>query len=162
HAFFGERAASRIDDIGPDVRPRPIERVGIVGAGTMGGGIAMNFLNAGVPVALLETSQEALDRGLATIRRNYEASAKKGRLTAEPLERRMALVVPSLAYDEMADDDLLIEAESEDYAVKQAVFERIDAAARPGAILATNTSTLDVDRVAAFTRRPQDVLGLHF
>ena len=162
HAFFGERAAGRIDDIGPDVRPRTIERVGIVGAGTMGGGIAMNFLNAGVPVALLETSQEALDRGLATIRRNYEASAKKGRLTAEQVEQRMALVAPSLDYAALADADLVIEAVYEDYAVKQAVFERIDAAARPGAILATNTSTLDVDRVAAFTRRPQDVLGLHF
>ena len=162
HAFFGERAASRIDDIGPDVRPRPVSRVGIVGAGTMGGGIAMNFLNAGIPVAIVETSQEALDRGLATIRRNYEGSAKKGRISAQQVEQRMALLAPSLDYAALADADLVIEAVYEDYAVKQAVFEKIDAVAKDGAILATNTSTLDVDRVAAFTRRPQDVLGLHF
>ncbi|MBJ6978375.1 MULTISPECIES: 3-hydroxyacyl-CoA dehydrogenase NAD-binding domain-containing protein [unclassified Luteimonas] len=162
HAFFGERAASRIDDIGPDVKPRPVTRVGIVGAGTMGGGIAMNFLNAGIPVSIVETSQEALDRGLATIRRNYEGSAKKGRLTAEQVEQRMALLAPALDYAALADADLVIEAVYEDYAVKQAVFEKIDAVVKDGAILATNTSTLDVDRVAAFTRRPQDVLGLHF
>ena len=162
HAFFGERAASRIDDIGPEVQPRAVERVGIVGAGTMGGGIAMNFLNAGIPVVLVETTQEALDRGLATIRRNYENSAKKGKLTAEQVEQRMALVAPSLDYAALAEADLVIEAVYEEYDVKQAVFEKIDAVAKPGAILATNTSTLDVDRVAAFTRRPQDVLGLHF
>ena len=162
HAFFGERAASKIDDIGADVVPREIRTVGIIGAGTMGGGISMNFLNAGIPVTLVETSQEALDRGLATIRRNYEASAKKGKLTDEQVEQRMGLVTPSLSYDALGDADLVIEAVYEDYAVKQAVFEKIDAVAKPGAILATNTSTLDVDRVAAFTRRPQDVLGLHF
>ena len=162
HAFFGERAASKIDDIGADVVPREIRTVGIIGAGTMGGGISMNFLNAGIPVTLVETSREALDRGLATIRRNYEASAKKGKLTDEQVEQRMALVTPSLSYDALGDADLIIEAVYEDYAVKQAVFEKIDAVAKPGAILATNTSTLDVDRVAAFTKRPQDVLGLHF
>lgn len=162
HAFFGERAAARIDDVGRDVQPRPIERVGIVGAGTMGGGITMNFLNAGIPVALVETTQEALDRGLATIRRNYDNSAKKGRLTEEQVEQRMALLSPSLDHAALADADLVIEAVYEDYDVKQAVFEKIDQVARPGAILATNTSTLDVDRVAAFTKRPQDVLGLHF
>ena len=162
HAFFGERAAARIDDVGRDVRPRPVERVGVVGAGTMGGGISMNFLNAGIPVALVETTQEALDRGLATIRRNYENSAKKGRLTEEQVEQRMALLSPSLDHAALADADLVIEAVYEDYDVKQAVFEKIDQVARPGAILATNTSTLDVDRVAAFTKRPQDVLGLHF
>jgi 3-hydroxyacyl-CoA dehydrogenase len=162
HAFFGERAASKIDDIGANVVPREIRTVGIIGAGTMGGGISMNFLNAGMPVTLVETSQEALDRGLATIRRNYEASAKKGKLTDEQVEQRMALVTPSLDYAALGDADLVIEAVYEDYAVKQSVFEKIDAAAKPGAILATNTSTLDVDRVAAFTKRPQDVLGLHF
>ena len=125
HAFFGERAASRIDDIGPDVRPRPVSRVGIVGAGTMGGGIAMNFLNAGIPVAIVETSREALDRGLATIRRNYEGSAKKGRISAQQVEQRMALLAPSLDYAALADADLVIEAVYEDYAVKQAVFEKI-------------------------------------
>ena len=162
HAFFGERAASKIDDIGADVQPREIRSVGVIGAGTMGGGISMNFLNAGIPVTLVETSQEALDRGLATIRRNYEASAKKGKLSDEQVEQRMGLVKPSLSYDALCDADLVIEAVYEDYAVKQAVFEKIDAVAKPGAILATNTSTLDVDRVAAFTKRPQDVLGLHF
>ncbi|TYT27335.1 3-hydroxyacyl-CoA dehydrogenase [Luteimonas viscosa] len=162
HAFFGERAAGKIDDIGADVRPRTIDRVGIVGAGTMGGGIAMNFLNAGIPVALVETTQEALDRGVATIGRNYGNSAKKGKLTAEQVAQRMALLTPSLDYAVLADADLVIEAVYEDYAVKQSVFGRIDAVARPGAILATNTSTLDVDRIAAFTSRPQDVLGLHF
>ncbi len=162
HAFFGERAASKIDDIGADVQPREIRTVGVIGAGTMGGGISMNFLNAGIPVTLVETSQEALDRGLATIRRNYEASAKKGKLTDEQVEQRMALATPSLSYDALGDADLIIEAVYEDYAVKQAVFEKIDAVAKPGAILATNTSTLDVDKVAAFTKRPQDVLGLHF
>jgi len=162
HAFFGERAASKIDDIGADVQPREIRSVGVIGAGTMGGGISMNFLNAGIPVTLVETSQDALDRGLATIRRNYEASAKKGKLSDEQVEQRMGLVKPSLSYDALCDADLVIEAVYEDYAVKQAVFEKIDAVAKPGAILATNTSTLDVDRVAAFTKRPQDVLGLHF
>ena len=162
HAFFGERAAARIDDVGRDVQARPVERVGVVGAGTMGGGISMNFLNAGIPVALVEGTQEALDRGLATIRRNYGNSARKGRLTMEQLEQRMALVSPSLDYAALADADLVIEAVYEEYGVKQAVFEKIDAVAKPGAILATNTSTLDVDKVAAFTKRPRDVLGLHF
>ena len=162
HAFFGERAAGKIDDIGAEIPPRAIDKVGVIGAGTMGGGISMNFLNAGIPVVLVETTQEALDRGVATIRRNYEASAKKGKLTDEQVEQRMALLTPSLSYDALADADLVIEAVYEDYAVKQSVFEKIDAVAKPGAILATNTSTLDVDRVAAFTRRPQDVLGLHF
>ncbi|MGY1410247.1 3-hydroxyacyl-CoA dehydrogenase NAD-binding domain-containing protein [Luteimonas sp. A611] len=162
HAFFGERAASKIEDVGPDVQPRPIERVGVVGAGTMGSGISMNFLNAGIPVALVETTQEALDRGLDTIRRNYENSAKKGKLTAEQVEQRMGLITPSLSCDALADADLVIEAVYEEYEVKQAVFAKIDAVARPGAILATNTSTLDVDRIAAFTSRPQEVLGLHF
>ena len=162
HAFFGERAAGKIDDIGADIPPRAIDKVGVIGAGTMGGGISMNFLNAGIPVVLVETTQEALDRGVATIRRNYEASAKKGKLTDAQVEQRMALVTPSLSYDALADADLVIEAVYEDYAVKQSVFEKIDAVAKPGAILATNTSTLDVDRIAAFTKRPQDVLGLHF
>ena len=162
HAFFGERAAGKIDDIGAEIPPRAIDKVGVIGAGTMGGGISMNFLNAGIPVVLVETTQEVLDRGVATIRRNYEASAKKGKLTDAQVEQRMALVTPSLSYDALADADLVIEAVYEDYAVKQSVFEKIDAVAKPGAILATNTSTLDVDRIAAFTKRPQDVLGLHF
>jgi 3-hydroxyacyl-CoA dehydrogenase len=162
HGFFGERAAGKVADIGADVALRGIEQVGVIGAGTMGGGISMNFLNAGIPVTLLETRQEALDRGLATIRKNYENSAKKGRLTAEQVEQRMALITPTLSYDDLKQADLIIEAVFEEYDVKQSVFAQLDAVAKSGAILASNTSTLDVDRIAAFTSRPQDVLGMHF
>jgi 3-hydroxyacyl-CoA dehydrogenase len=162
HGFFGERAASKIADIGSDIPLREINRVGVIGAGTMGGGITMNFLNAGLPVTLLETKQEALDRGIATIRKNYENSAKKGKLTAEQVEQRMGLITPTLSYDDLKQADLIIEAVFEEYSVKQAVFTQLDAVAKPGAILASNTSTLDVDRIAAFTTRPQDVLGMHF
>ncbi len=162
HGFFGERNAGKIDDIGAGVPLREIRRVGVIGAGTMGGGITMNFLNAGLPVTLLETKQEALDRGLATIRKNYENSAKKGKLTAEQVEQRMGLVTPTLSYADLADADLVIEAVFEEYGVKESVFTQLDAVAKPGAILASNTSTLDVDRIAAFTGRPQDVLGMHF
>jgi 3-hydroxyacyl-CoA dehydrogenase len=162
HGFFGERAASKIADIGADVPAREISRIGVIGAGTMGGGITMNFLNAGLPVTLLETKQEALDRGIATIRKNYENSAKKGKLSAEQVEQRMGLITPTLSYDDLKQADLIIEAVFEEYSVKQAVFKQLDATAKPGAILASNTSTLDVDRIAAFTARPQDVLGMHF
>ncbi len=162
HAFFGERAASKIADVGRDVTPREIVQVGIIGAGTMGGGISMNFLNAGLPVTILETKQDALDSGLATIRKNYENSAKKGKLTAEQVEQRMGLLTPTLSFDDLKDADLIIEAVFEEYAVKQSVFEKLDAVAKPGAILASNTSTLDVDRIAGFTSRPQDVVGMHF
>ncbi len=162
HGFFGERAASKIADIGSDIPLREINRVGIIGAGTMGGGITMNFLNAGLPVTVLETKQEALDRGIATVRKNYENSAKKGKLTAEQVEQRMGLITPTLSYDDLKQADLIIEAVFEEYSVKQAVFTQLDAVAKPGAILASNTSTLDVDRIAAFTTRPQDVLGTHF
>jgi 3-hydroxyacyl-CoA dehydrogenase len=162
HAFFGERAASKVADIGDDITPRTIVKVGVIGAGTMGGGISMNFLNAGLPVTILESQPEALERGLATIRKNYEASAKKGKLSAVQVEQRMHLLTPTLSYADLADADLIIEAVFEDYGVKQAVFEQLDAIAKPGAILASNTSTLDVNRIAAFTKRPQDVLGTHF
>jgi 3-hydroxyacyl-CoA dehydrogenase len=162
HAFFAERAATKVPGIGVGTVPRKVERVAVIGAGTMGGGIAMNFLNAGLPVTILETKQEALDKGLATIRRNYEGSLKKGKLTAEKLEQTMALLASTLSYGDVAHADLVIEAVFEDIAVKQAVFEQLDACMKPGAIMATNTSTLDVDRIAAFTGRPQDVVGLHF
>src|SRR5213594_1905450 len=162
HAFFGERAAAKIPDVPEDTPLRKIEKMAVVGAGTMGGGITMNFLSAGVPVALLEMKQEALDRGLATIRRNYEASAKKGRLTARQLEERMALLKPTLSYDDLKDADMVIEAVFEDIAVKEAVFRQLDGVMKSGAILATNTSTLDVNKIADFTRRPQDVIGTHF
>lgn len=162
HAFFSERAASKVPDIGADVPLREIGKVGVIGAGTMGGGISMNFLNAGIPVTILETKQEALDRGLGTIRKNYENSAKKGKLTTEQVEQRMGLLTPSLSYDDLKDADLIIEAVFEEYLVKEAVFKQLDQIAKPGAILASNTSTLDVDRIAAFTARPQDVIGMHF
>jgi len=162
HAFFAERAASKIADVGSDVKPREIKRVGMIGAGTMGGGIAMNFLNAGIPVTILEVKQEFLDRGLATIRKNYENSAKKGRLTAEQVDQRMGLLTPTLDYVDLGDADMIIEAVFEEYDAKKAVFEQLDKVAKPGAILASNTSTLDVDRIAGFTSRPQDVLGTHF
>ena len=162
HAFFGERAASKIPDVPEDTPLRPVAKVAVIGAGTMGGGIAMNFLNAGLPVTILETAQAALDRGLATIRRNYEAQVKKGKLGADKLEQRMALLTPTLDYAAIADADLVIEAVFEEMGVKEAVFRRLDDTVKPGAILASNTSTLDVDRIAAFTRRAQDVVGMHF
>ncbi|MDR3096539.1 MAG: enoyl-CoA hydratase/isomerase family protein [Paraburkholderia sp.] len=162
HAFFGERAASKIPDVPSSTPAREIRQVAVIGAGTMGGGITMNFLNAGVPVTLLETKQEALDRGLATMRKNYEAQVKKGKLTAEKLEARMALIRPTLSYDDLKEADLIIEAVFEELGVKEQVFKRLDEVAKAGAILASNTSTLDVDKIAAFTKRPQDVVGLHF
>ncbi|MBN3852870.1 3-hydroxyacyl-CoA dehydrogenase [Paraburkholderia sp. Ac-20340] len=162
HAFFGERAASKIPDVPSGTPTRDIQKIAVIGAGTMGGGITMNFLNAGVPVTLLETKQEALDRGLATIRKNYEAQVKKGKLTQEKVEARMALISPTLSYDDLKQADLIIEAVFEELGVKEQVFKRLDEVAKPGAILASNTSTLDVDKIAAFTKRPQDVVGLHF
>ncbi|WP_175718068.1 3-hydroxyacyl-CoA dehydrogenase NAD-binding domain-containing protein [Burkholderia anthina] len=162
HAFFGERAASKIPDVPADTPVREIRRVGVIGAGTMGGGIAMNFINAGLPVTLLETKQDALDRGLATIRKNYDAQVKKGKLTQQKLDARMALITPTLSYDDLKDADLIVEAVFEELGVKEQVFGRLDAVAKPGAILASNTSTLDVDKIAAFTKRPQDVVGMHF
>ncbi len=162
HAFFGERAASKIPDVPADTVPRSVKSVAVIGAGTMGGGIAMNFLNAGIPVTILETGQEALDRGVATIRRNYESSVKRGRLTPEQVESRMKLLWPTLLYEDIKDADLVIEAVFEEMGVKEAVFRKLDEVAKPGAILATNTSTLDVNRIAAATKRPQDVVGMHF
>ena len=162
HAFFAERAAAKIPGLAEDTATRKIERVAIVGAGTMGGGIAMNFLSAGLPVTLVEANAEALAKGVAAIRRNYESSLKKGRLTADALDANMSRLAPTLAFGDIANSDLVIEAVFEDMDVKERVFRQLDEVARPGAILATNTSTLDVDRIAAFTRRPQDVLGAHF
>ena len=162
HAFFGERAAMKIPDVPEDTPTRPIKAAAVIGAGTMGGGIAMNFANAGIPVHLLEMKQEALDRGLAVIRKNYENAVRKGKLTPEKLAQRMALIRPTLAYADLAQDDIVIEAVFEDMGVKKAVFEQLDAVMKPGAILASNTSTLDLNQIAAFTQRPQDVVGLHF
>jgi 3-hydroxyacyl-CoA dehydrogenase len=162
HAFFAERAASKIPDVPEDTPLREVRKVAIIGAGTMGGGIAMNFLSAGIPVVLLEMKQDALDRGVATIRKNYEGQVKKGKLKPEKFEAQMALLTTTLEYAAIGDADMVIEAVFEDMEVKKAVFEKLDAVMKPGAILATNTSTLDVDKIAAFTRRPQDVIGTHF
>ena len=162
HLFFAEREAAKIPDVPADTPVREVRSVAVIGAGTMGGGITMNFVNAGIPVTILETKQEALDKGLAVVRRNYENSAKKGKLSAADVETRMGLIRPTLAYADLKDADLVIEAVFEDMDVKKTVFETLDATMKPGAILATNTSTLDVDRIAAFTRRPGDVIGTHF
>jgi len=162
HAFFAERVASKVPDVPSDTPVRSIASAAIVGAGTMGGGIAMNFANAGIPVTLLETRQEALDKGLATIRKNYENTVKKGKLTQEKAEQRIALVSGTLSYAAIAQADIVIEAVFEELGVKETVFRQLDAVMKPGAILASNTSTLDLDKIAAFTRRPQDVIGTHF
>ncbi|MBB5368310.1 MULTISPECIES: 3-hydroxyacyl-CoA dehydrogenase NAD-binding domain-containing protein [unclassified Janthinobacterium] len=162
HAFFAERVASKVPDVPSDTPVRTIAKAAIVGAGTMGGGIAMNFANAGIPVTLLETKQEALDKGLATIRKNYENTVKKGKLTQDKAEQRIALVSGTLAYADIAQADIVIEAVFEELGVKEAVFKQLDDVMKPGAILASNTSTLDLDKIAAFTKRPQDVIGTHF
>ena len=162
HAFLAERACSKIPDV-PDSTPtREIKSVAVIGAGTMGGGITMNFLNAGIPVKVLETKQEALDKGVATIRKNYENTMKKGKLKPEVLEQRMSLLSTTLNYEDLKDADLIIEAVFEEIGVKEAVFKKLDEIAKAGAILASNTSTLDVDKIASFTKRPQDVIGMHF
>ncbi len=162
HAFFGERAASKIPDVPADTPLREIKSAAVIGAGTMGGGIAMNFANAGIPVKMLEVKQEALDKGIATIRKNYENTMKKGKLTQEQLDKRMSLISGTLKYEDLGLADIVIEAVFEDLSVKEAVFKKLDDVMKPGAILASNTSTLDVDKIAAFTSRPQDVIGTHF
>ncbi|WP_155299515.1 3-hydroxyacyl-CoA dehydrogenase NAD-binding domain-containing protein [Deinococcus kurensis] len=162
HVFFAEREAAKIPGLGKDTPTLDIRRAGIIGAGTMGGGIAMNFLNAGIPVTIVETTQEALDRGLGVIRRNYENTAKKGRMSQGDVETRMGLLTPSLDMGSLSDADIIIEAVFENMDVKKDIFTRLDAIAKPGAILATNTSTLDVNEIAAVTSRPESVIGLHF
>ena len=162
HLFMAERAASKIADVPADTPQRAIQSIAIIGAGTMGGGIAMNFLNAGMPVKLLEMKQDALDRGIATIRKNYEAQVKKGKLKQDKYEQRMSLLSMTLSYDDLKDADMVIEAVFEEMGVKEKVFKELDRVIKSGAILASNTSTLDVNQIAAFTKRPQDVVGLHF
>ncbi|MBI2746961.1 MAG: enoyl-CoA hydratase/isomerase family protein [Burkholderiales bacterium] len=162
HIFAAERAASKIPDVPEDTPKREIKSVAVIGAGTMGGGITMNFLNAGIPVKMLEMKQEALDRGLATIRKNYEAQVTKGKLKQDKYDQRMALLSTTLNYADLKDADLVIEAVFEEMGVKEAVFKKLDEVMKPGAILASNTSTLDVNKIASFTKRPQDVVGLHF
>jgi 3-hydroxyacyl-CoA dehydrogenase len=162
HIFFAERAASKVAGVPANTPVRNIASVGVIGAGTMGGGITMNFLNAGIPVTLLEVNAAALEKGVATIRRNYDSSARKGKLAPEDLEKRMGLLKQTTSYGELQNADLIIEAVFEDMGVKEKVFRELDSVAKDGAILASNTSTLDVNQIAKFTRRPADVLGLHF
>ncbi len=162
HAFFGERAASKIPDVPEDTPQRKIAKVAVIGAGTMGGGISMNFLNAGIPVVMLEMKQDALDRGVATIRKNYDNQVKKGKLKQDKLDARMALLTTTLNYADIAQVDMVIEAVFEEMGVKEKVFKALDEVMKPGAILASNTSTLDVNAIANFTKRPQDVIGTHF
>ena len=162
HMFFAERQVSRIPCISKETPRREIKKVGIIGAGTMGGGIAMNFANVGIPVTLLEVQQDALDRGLGVVRKNYERTASKGRMTAEDVEARMALFTGTMDYADLADCDLIIEAVFETMDIKKKVFSALDEVAKPGAILASNTSYLNIDEIAAITKRPEDVLGLHF
>ena len=162
HIFMAERAASKIPDVPTDTPMREIKAIAVIGAGTMGGGIAMNFLNAGIPVKLLEMKPEALDRGIATIRKNYESQVKKGKLKQDKYEQRMSLLSTTLSYDDLKDADMVIEAVFEEMGVKEKVFKELDRVMKPGAILASNTSTLDLNQIASFTERPQDVVGLHF
>ena len=162
HMFFAERQAAKIDGLPKDLPLRAVNKVGVIGAGTMGGGISMNFLAKGIPVTIVEMVQENLDRGVGVIRKNYEASAAKGRFTTEQVEGMMALLTPSLSLDSLADCDLVIEAVYENMDVKKEVFGKLDAICKPGAILASNTSYLNVDEIAASTSRPQDVVGMHF
>ncbi|MCA1654385.1 MAG: 3-hydroxyacyl-CoA dehydrogenase NAD-binding domain-containing protein [Sphingomicrobium sp.] len=160
--FFAERKAAKIDNISEDTRPRDIRKVGIIGAGTMGGGISMNFLSAGIPVTIVEMAQDALDRGTGVMRKNYEATAAKGRMTADQVQGAMGILNPTLDFAQLADCDLIIEAVFEQMEIKKDIFGRLDKIAKPGAILASNTSYLNIDEIAASTSRPQDVVGLHF
>jgi 3-hydroxyacyl-CoA dehydrogenase len=162
HAFFAMRAAAKIPDVPANTPLRAIKSVAVIGAGTMGGGIAMNFANAGIPVTVLETTQAALDKGLGTVKKNYENTLKKGRLTQVEFDKRIKQITGTLSYDDIKSADLVIEAVFEDMRVKKQVFEQLDRVAKSGAILASNTSTLDLNKIAQFTRRPQDVIGLHF
>ena len=162
HAFFATRAAAKVPDVPSSTPVRPIKSVAVIGAGTMGGGIAMNFANAGVAVTVLEMTQAALDKGLGVVKRNYESTLKKGRLTPAEFDKRLGSIKGTLSYDDIKSADLIIEAVFEDLQVKKQVFETLDEIAKAGAILASNTSTLDLNKIANFTHRPEDVVGLHF
>jgi len=160
--FFAERKAAKIENLPEGTQPRTIQKVGVIGAGTMGGGISMNFLSAGIPVTIFEMNQEALDRGSGVMRKNYEATAAKGRMTGEQVEKAMGLLKPTLDFEALADCDLIIEAVFEQMDVKKDIFTRLDKTVKQGAILASNTSYLNIDEIAAVTSRPQDVVGMHF
>jgi 3-hydroxyacyl-CoA dehydrogenase len=162
YVFFAEREANKIPDVPSDTKTMDVRKVAVIGAGTMGGGIAMNFANVGIPVTIIEQQQEALDRGLGIIRKNYENTAKRGGMTQDDVEKRTGLIRPSLAYSDVADADLIIEAVFENMKIKKEVFSRLDQYAKQGAIIATNTSTLDVNEIASATNRPEAVIGWHF
>ena len=162
HLFFAEREAAKVEGVGKDVKPREIRKAGVIGAGTMGGGIAMSFANGGIPVTVLEMNQEAIDRGFATIEKNYAISAKRGSISEDEKAARFGRLTGTTDYADLADCDIIIEAVFEDMAIKKEVFGKLDTVAKPGAILASNTSYLDVDEIAAMTNRPEDVLGMHF
>jgi 3-hydroxyacyl-CoA dehydrogenase len=160
--FFAEREAAKIPDVAADTPAKEIKKAAVIGAGTMGGGIAMNFANAGIPVTVVEVAKEALDRGLGIVRKNYEATASRGRLTQADVEKRMGLITGSVDFKAAADADIVIEAVFEEMPIKKEVFAKLDAVCKPDAVLATNTSTLDVDEIASATKRPESVIGTHF
>ncbi|RYG19467.1 MAG: 3-hydroxyacyl-CoA dehydrogenase, partial [Caulobacteraceae bacterium] len=162
YVFFAQREAGKIPDVPADTPVRPIKKVGMIGAGTMGGGISMNFLSAGIPVTIVEMKQDALDRGVGVMRKNYENTAKRGRLTMEQVEKNMGLLTPTLNLEDLADCDLVIEAVFENMEVKKELFGKLDKIVKPGAILASNTSYLNIDEMAQMTSRPEDFIGLHF
>ncbi|HYB08553.1 MAG TPA: 3-hydroxyacyl-CoA dehydrogenase NAD-binding domain-containing protein [Alphaproteobacteria bacterium] len=162
HVFFAEREVARIPDVPPETPLRPIGSAAVIGCGTMGGGIAMNFANAGIPVAVLESSRDLLDKGLGIVRRNYEATAAKGRLSETEMKKRLALIKGTTDYDDLKGVDIVIEAVFEEMDIKKEVFRKLDAVCKPAAVLATNTSTLDIDAIAAVTERPESVIGTHF
>src|SRR5262249_10575352 len=162
YVFFAERETTKIPDVPADTPQRAIKKVGMIGAGTMGGGIAMNFLNAGVPVTIVEAKQDALDRGVSVVRKNYERTASNGKLTQADVDKRWGLLAPTLELEKLADCDLVIEAVFENMAIKKEVFAKLDRICKSGAILASNTSYLDLNEIASVTARPADVIGLHF
>jgi 3-hydroxyacyl-CoA dehydrogenase len=160
--FFAEREAAKIPDVPADTPPKEVKKAAVIGAGTMGGGIAMNFANVGIPVTVVEVKQEALDRGLSVVRKNYENTASKGRMTMQDVEKRMGLLTGTTDFNAVKDADIIIEAVFEEMPIKKEVFAKLDAVAKPDAVLATNTSTLDVNEIASATRRPESVIGMHF
>ena len=162
HIFFAEREANKVPGIGKDTQPREIKRAAVIGAGTMGGGISMNFVNVGIPVTIIETSEEALKKGMATIEKNYQMSVQRGSLKPEDLPKRMALFTPTTDLNALKDADIVIEAVFENMPIKKELFAKLDKIAKNGAVLATNTSYLNVDEIASVTSRVPDVLGMHF
>ena len=162
YAFFAQRQVAKIPDIEPDTEIKPFTSIGVIGAGTMGGGISMNFANVGIPVTIIEQSQERLDKGLGIIRKNYENTASKGRITLEEVEKRMQCISGNISIDSLSGTDLIIEAVFENMDLKKEIFSKLDLIAKNNAILATNTSALNINEIAETTKRPENVIGLHF